>query len=114
MELKGEDYRICYDAATQTVICQGALRLIELDEYNPMWELLTDVIALEVSPLILDLRDLVYLNSSGFNVISKFVLRVRQQGSIEMSIRLVKSIPWHERSFKNLQRLMPNLKLDLE
>lgn len=114
MELKTEDYHVWYDAATQTLTCQGALRLADLEEYTPMWQLLSDIIDQKPPQLTLDLRNLKYLNSSGFNVLSRFVLRVRQETVTQMLIRASKKIAWQEKSLKNLQRVMPNLQIDLD
>jgi hypothetical protein len=90
MDLKSEDYSIQYDEATQTITCQGALRLAELGEYAPLSQLLNSVLE------------------------QKFVLKVRQEGTIRMIIQATKSIPWHEKSLKNLQRLMPSLQLEFD
>lgn len=114
MELRTEDYHVWYDAVTQTLTCQGALRLADLEEYTPMWQLLSDVIAQKPDQLTLDLRSLKYLNSSGFNVLSRFVLKVRQETAMQMLVRASKKIAWQEKSLKNLQRVMPNLQLELE
>lgn len=114
MELKAEDYCIWYDAATQTVTCQGALRLGELEDYAPIAKLLEDVIDQTPSQLTLDLRELKFLNSSGFNVLSRFVLRMRQEKDMQMVIHATKMIPWHEKSLKNWQRLLPNLQIEFD
>lgn len=114
MELRTEDYRVWYDAVTQTLTWQGALRLADLEEYTPMWQLLSDVINQKPSQLTLDLRSLKYLNSSGFNVLLRFVLKVRQETAIQMLVQASKKIAWQEKSLKNLQRVMPNLQLELD
>lgn len=114
MELKTENYRVGYDAATQTLICDGALRLADLEEYTPMWQLLGEVIEQKPDRLTLDMRGLKYLNSSGFNVLSRFVLRVRQETTMQMLVRASKKIAWQEKSLKNLQRVMPELQLEID
>lgn len=114
MDLKTEDYHVLYDTVTQTLTCQGALRLADLEEYTPMWQLLSDVIEQKPDRLTLDLRSLKYLNSSGFNVLSRFVLRVRQETAMQILVRASKKIAWQEKSLKNLQRVMPNLQLELD
>lgn len=114
MELRTEDYHVWYDAVTQTLTCQGALRLADLKEYTPMWQLLSDVIDQKPSPLTLDMRSLKYLNSSGFNILSRFVLKVRQETTIHMLVLATRKIAWQEKSLKNLQRLMPNLQLEMD
>jgi hypothetical protein len=41
------------------------------------------------------------------------VIKVRQQGNIQMVLQGSKNIPWQGKSLKNLQRLMPSLQLEL-
>ncbi len=114
MEIKTEDYRIWYDPDTETVICQGSLRLSGMEEYAPIVQLLNDVADSDPARITLNLRQLEFLNSSGINVLSKFVIVVRQKGNIQMGVQGSKNIPWQGKSLKNLQRLMPALQLELE
>jgi hypothetical protein len=112
MEINNESYSICYDSDTTTVSCQGSLRLSGMDEYEPIVTLLNQITEQKPPFLALDLRKLEFLNSSGINVLSKFVIRVRQQKTIAMKIVGSKTIPWQGKSLKNLQRLMPSLELE--
>ncbi len=114
MEIKSKDYSICYDSATETVIFQGSLRLNGLEEYAPMVQLLNDIADRDPPKITLILRQLEFLNSSGINVISKFAIKVRQKGNIQLVVQGSKDIPWQGKSLKNLQRLMPKLHLELE
>jgi hypothetical protein len=114
MEIKTEDYSICYDPVTETVSCQGSLRLSGLEEYAPIIEFLNELADREPLMITLDLRKLEFLNSSGINVLSKFVIKVRQKGTIQLRVKGSKTILWQGKSLKNLQRLMPNLQLELE
>jgi hypothetical protein len=112
MEIKSQEYSICYDPATETVVCQGSLRLSGIDEYAPIVQLLNNLADSEPPKITLNLRSLEFLNSSGINVISKFVIKVRQKGTIQMVVQGSKNIPWQGKSLKNLQRLMPSLQLE--
>jgi hypothetical protein len=85
-----------------------------MEEYEPFVQLLDDVADSEPPTITLNLRNLRFLNSSGINVLSKFVLKVRQKQTIQMVVQGSKSIPWQGKSLKNLQRLMPSLQLELE
>lgn len=113
MEIKTNEYSIWYDADAQTVYCQGSLRLTGMVEYAPLVELLDKAIA-QTATITLNLQNLQFLNSSGINVLSKFVLKVRQKANMQMAIQGSKSIPWQAKSLKNLQRLMPSLQLNWE
>lgn len=114
MEIKTEDYSICYDPTLEMVVCQGSLRLGGTEEYAPIVQLLNQVIDSEPLTITLNLQDLEFLNSSGINVLSKFVIKVRQKGNIQMVVKGSNTIPWQGKSLKNLQRLMHSLQLELE
>jgi anti-anti-sigma factor len=85
-----------------------------IEEYAPIVKLLNDLADREPEKIILNLQKLEFLNSSGINVLSKYVIKVRQKGTIQMVVKGSKSIPWQAKSLKNLQRLMPSLQLELQ
>ncbi|MEG4841877.1 slr1659 superfamily regulator [Microcoleus sp. B9-D4] len=114
MEIQTKNYTMQYDRATQTVTCSGAFRLSQVEEYAPIVDLLNEVADSSPNTVTLDLRKLEFLNSSGINIFSKFVIKVRQQKNIQIAIKGSKQIPWQIKSLKNLQRLMPSLHLELE
>ena len=114
MEIKTADYEVDYDNETTTLSCKGSLRLTGMDEYAPIVQLFNQVAALEPPLIQFNLRELLFLNSSGINVLSKFVIKVRQKKTVEMVVQGSQEIPWQGKSLKNLQRLMPNLKLEWE
>jgi hypothetical protein len=114
MEIKTADYQVSYDSETNTLSCKGSLRLSGMDEYAPIVELFHQVAALEPPLINVDLKTLEFLNSSGINVLSKFIIKVRQKKIVKMVVQGSKQIPWQGKSLKNLQRLMPNLQLEWE
>ena len=63
--------------------------------------------------LILDVRELQFLNSSGINTLSKFILRVRNHKVSQVVVKGSARFPWQEKSLVNLQRLLPALKLEI-
>ena len=113
MEIKTEDYSVFCDDLTDTITCQGSLRLSGMEEYEPIVNLLNQLVDQEPLKITLNLQQLEFLNSSGINVLSKYVIRVRQKGTIKMVVQGSKTIPWQGKSLKNLQRLMPALQLEL-
>ncbi|HAZ49907.1 MAG TPA: hypothetical protein DDW76_37145 [Cyanobacteria bacterium UBA11369] len=114
MEIKTQHYSIYYDKLTETAVFNGSLRLSGIEEYDPIVQLLNDLAEQQPSTITLNLRQLEFLNSSGINVLSKFVIKVRQKGNIRMVVLGSHEIPWQGKSLKNLQRLMPSLDLVLE
>jgi hypothetical protein len=112
MEVKGDDYRVWYEQSDKVIYCQGSLRLAGTEEYAPIVQILENVIEQNPKKITLNLCQLEFLNSSGINVLSKFVIKVRQKETIKIVVQGSESIPWQGKSLKNLQRLMPALKLD--
>ena len=114
MEIKTEDYNVTYDETSHNIIFDGSLRLNGSAEYASISELLGSVVGREPEKIVLDLRELSFLNSSGISILSKFVINVRKRKNIQMVVMGAKKNPWQNKSLKNLQRLMPSLKLELE
>jgi hypothetical protein len=113
MEIKNEDYSVVYDPADTTVNFQGSLRLSGMPEYAPIVELLDRTLETNPDCITLNLEKLEFLNSSGINVLSKFVIKVRQKKTVRTIVRGNQNILWQAKSLKNLKRLMPSLQLEL-
>lgn len=113
MDISHQDYQVHYDEPGAMVRCSGSFRL-HGEEYKPVLDLLT--LAADAKPpmLTLDVRELQFLNSSGINTLSKFVLLIRKHNTSEVLIKGSTRFPWQEKSLKNLQRLLPALKLEIE
>jgi hypothetical protein len=113
MEIKSDRYRIHYDLTTMTVVCEGALLLNGTEEYHSILTFLKGIVDQQPSYMIIDLRGLKYLNSSGINMFAKFVMYIndKQKNSNLFDLTIIgrKEIYWHERVFKNLKRLLPIL-----
>ena len=114
MEIRTDDYSVEYDPNHEMVNIQGSLRLSGTEEYAAIAELLNQIADKAPETIYLNLQKLEFLNSSGINMLSKFVIKVRQQGNTGIVIQGSKRIPWQGKSLKNFQRLMPGLKLELE
>lgn len=113
-EIKNTDYRVWYDEATKTVICEGSLRLSGMEEYAPIVKLFNEAMEKDSDKITLNLSRLEFLNSSGISMLSKFVINVRQKGNVVMMIKGSQEITWQGKSLKNLLKLMPSLQLELE
>jgi hypothetical protein len=112
MEISGDNYKIRGDNNSATVDFVGSLRLSGNEEYAPILKLLYDVASSEPSNITLNLKQLQFLNSSGISMLSKFVIDMRKKNTIKMIVIGSNDIPWQGKSLKNLQRLMPALKLE--
>jgi hypothetical protein len=113
MEVSGEEYRVTFDPRSATITCQGSLRLYGTTGYSSVVELLNTAADQKPSTITLNLEKLKFLNSSGINAFSKFVIRVRNHKASQLVIQGTHLFPWQSKSLKNLQRLMPELKLEL-
>ncbi|RKZ37521.1 MAG: hypothetical protein DRQ49_16115 [Gammaproteobacteria bacterium] len=117
MEIKTDKYNITYDLANATVTCKGSLLLNGAKEYEPILQLLNQA-AEQQQPnsLTIDIRELKFLNSSGINMMTKFVINVSDIKSLELNLIVIayKKIVWQEKLSKNLRRLMPTLLVKLE
>ncbi|MEG4346854.1 hypothetical protein QUB70_26780 [Microcoleus sp. A003_D6] len=113
MEIKTEDYRICYDPSTTTASFVGSLRLSGPAEYAPIVQLLGEVADVEPAKITLNLQQLEFLNSSGINMLSKFIIEVRKKAGVQIAVQGSQRIAWQGKYLKNLQRLMPGLQLEL-
>jgi hypothetical protein len=111
VEITGKDYKVWYDAEVTTVFLKGFLRLDGIEEYKPIMNLLIDAIS-EASALAIDLKELEFLNSSGISMLSMFVVEVRNRGKIEITLQGSNKVLWQTKSLRNLQRLMPSMKLE--
>jgi hypothetical protein len=108
--ISGESFEIRLEE-NLTVFFKGALRLSGADEYRPILEMLKETLANPGEPIVLDLRELDFLNSSGITMFSRFVIEARDRTGVNLHFLASESIPWHARSLKNLQRLMPALEI---
>jgi hypothetical protein len=103
-----------FDPTSSTIRFQGELSLGGPADYKPIAQLLDDSIVDEPPELILDLTELTFLNSSGISMLSKFVISLRKKKTIGATVLGSNKIAWQGKSLKNLQRLLPGLKLRLE
>jgi hypothetical protein len=112
--VQGEDYQVHYDPSTTTITFTGELSLGGPKEYEPIVQLLDWAIVNNPPSITLDLMQLTFLNSSGISMLSKFVIRLRKKKGIEATVLGSNDIAWQGKSLKNLQRLLPGLKLRVE
>ena len=114
MEIRHETYSVTYNPETATITCSGAFRLRGNDEYAEILQLLNEAANAKPDTLTLDVRELQFLNSSGINTLSQFVIRVRNHRASQMVILGSGQFPWQQKSLKNFQRLLPELQLEIE
>ncbi len=111
--IHGESFDIRLEEESSTILFKGALRLCGTEDYAPILDMLKETLTDPAMPIVLDLRELDFLNSSGITMLSRFVMEARDRPGIDVQVLASESVPWHARSLKNLQRLMPGLSIRL-
>tara|TARA_B100000519_G_C14129392_1_gene384448 strand:+ start:170 stop:514 length:345 start_codon:yes stop_codon:yes gene_type:complete len=114
MKIEKEDYEVEYDISNGLVRCSGSLRLHGSDEYQPILDLLVKAADEGHEKIVLDLSGLQFLNSSGINMFSKFILHLRKHDEPQIVVRGSATYPWQSKSLKNFQRLLPRLTLVMD
>ena len=113
-EVKGEDYIVQFDPESVSVHFKGELSLGGATEYAPITNLLNEVAESEPNTMTIDVRNLAFVNSSGISMLSKFVLSMRKKKGVQVVVLGSNDIPWQGKSLKNLEKLLPGLKLEIE
>ncbi len=114
--LTGEDYSVQHDPGARAVSFSGSIRLQTMDDYAPIRNLLDTAIdtAGSGATVLLDFRSLRFLNSSGINTISRFVIDARKQDNVLLKVLGNQEIYWQQKSLTNLQRLWPKVKIEIQ
>lgn len=117
-KIQTPDFTVYFEASEQTVVLMGSLRLNAAPEYEPISALMTQaleaLIAAGKPVLILDLRELKFLNSSGINLLYQFVLKVRKHGSIGLKVLGSSKNAWQSKSLSNMTKFMPTLQIAID
>ncbi len=111
--IHGESFDVQLEEDTCTVLFKGAIRLCGTEDYAPILGMLQETLIHPTTPIVLDLRELEFLNSSGITMLSRFVIQARDHTGIDLQVLASEAVPWHARSLRNLQRLMPSLSIRL-
>ncbi len=116
IEINAEKYQVSYTAETAVVTFTGSLLLNGASAYESILQLLKDAACKQDSKqLIIDIRELKFLNSSGINMMTKFIMYIADSDTVQLGIKVCayKKIAWQARLAINLQRLMPALQAEL-
>jgi hypothetical protein len=111
MKIEGKNYLVFYDLENNTINFQGTLRLNGLPDDKSISHFLHQIVQQNPENLTLNFYDLLFINTSGITMLSKFFIYVRSRGNLKMTLLGNKSILWQNKSLKNLQRLLPSLEL---
>ena len=114
--VKDDEYLVEYNEATKQIRFDGTIRLRTTDEYAPITDLLHKAhdSVNEEDTISLDFSELRFLNSSGINAISRFVIAARKKAKINLKVIGNHEIYWQQKSLKNLQRLWSKVQIDIK
>lgn len=112
--VKGEEFSVDFNEATRTIHFKGTIRLQTGEDYAPIVDLLNKGMISEVAgELLLDFRQLNFLNSSGINAVSKFVISARKEDRVALKVIGNKDIYWQQKSLQNLQKLWAKVQIEI-
>ncbi len=114
MEIKGEDYHVHYNNAKNAIEFSGTLRLRDSAEYQNLSEMLQSVYNNASAALVLDFKNLLFLNSSGINTISKFIINARKSARVQIKILGNNEVSWQQKSLRNLQKLWSSVQIQID
>ncbi|MEM7556799.1 MAG: DUF6272 family protein [Cyanobacteria bacterium P01_A01_bin.84] len=114
LEMRNENHLVSYDGETREINFTGKVRLRGMEEYREMLKFLNDIVDTGIPELTINIKNLELLNSSGIDMLSKFVIGIRKSKSIQLTIIGSEKMSWQEKCLKNFKRLMPGMTLKFE
>ncbi len=94
--IQGESFEVRLED-NSTVFFKGSLRLRGTEDYAPILEMLKETLQetsrSQAPAIVLDLRELDFLNSSGITMFSRFVMEARNHAGINLHLSLPKPFP---------------------
>jgi len=114
MEVKDNNYKITYNPETGIIVCAGSFELRGKEGYAEIAELFKNVVESKAPLIILDMKELEFLNTTGITTLGGFIIGVRKKGESRLKIIGSRQYSWQARSLKGLRKLMPNMELEFE
>ncbi|CBL44801.1 Hypothetical protein HDN1F_12180 [gamma proteobacterium HdN1] len=108
MEYKNETIHIQFDDAANRLKFSGRLRAQDNSVFYAINELLQKVNELHRSSLIIDVRSLEDINSSGLGILYRFAASKRDNGNYSLHIKANQKILWQEKRLTNLKTFLPS------
>ncbi len=113
MRIDGDGYKVVFDPAARTAYFAGTLRLFSSGDYRKIEQFLLEVHAYDIPELMLDFRDLLFMNSLGINMLCKFIIKIKKIDKMPVRIVGNRNILWQVKTFQNLKLLWDKVDLRL-
>lgn len=114
MKITAGDSILTFTEQEQTAVLEGSMRLANLTEYDVVLEFLNNISEKINDTLILDLRELKFLNSSGITTLSMFILDKKKLNKPKIVVIGSNQISWQEKSLKNFNKLWNEVQIKIE
>ena len=105
MEIRPGESVLSFDENGNVIIMSGSMRLANLREYDKVKQFLNQAAEKVEDHLILDIRNLNFLNSSGITTISMFVIQEKKLNRLVLKVVGSETVPWQGKSLYNFQKL---------
>ncbi|MBP7699223.1 MAG: hypothetical protein KA101_01160 [Saprospiraceae bacterium] len=105
MELVAGDSRMSFDSNSRTIHIEGSMRLANAKEYEKVSGFLHDALKPHTNSIILNVKNLNFLNSSGITALSLFILHCKKQNYPKITIEGKNGISWQAKSLGNFRKL---------
>ncbi len=115
--IRGEEFAVEYQRDGRVLSFRGTIRLQTSEDYAPIVGIMQRAeaeCAADAATLVMDFRQLEFLNSSGINAISKFVIAARKDNRIGLAVRGNREVYWQQKSLSNLQKLWAKVSISIE
>lgn len=110
MEIKDKEYAVTFDANAGRLTMSGILRLMTKD-YKEITDLLDHIARAAPPTLEVDFQGLKMVNSSGLNMLSRFVLALRSKGGVQVVFHGSKQQVWQAKTLQNMKHFLPTSQL---
>lgn len=114
MRLDLGDATADFDAARSVMKIAGSLRLPSMSEYQKVRAFLDQAAGQAGARLVIDLRELRFLNSAGITTLSMFVLARKHEGRLHLRIEGSRAAAWQEKSLGNFHKLWSDVDVAVE
>lgn len=111
LKIEDDNFKIWYEESEYAVFFEGSLRLWDPSEYSSIKQFLLDIHDFGMDCLTIDISNLEFLNSSGINMLCKFVFEMKKVNRTNLLIIGRANILWQKKSLQNLKKLWDKIQL---